>query len=765
MFRSFVKTNYLKKGAFHLYVTLLFFLIQIIFLVPEVAEIKIPQVEISTEESKTSTLRKQISIIIETEEDVEERRKYIEKYYPSIQVVATYATLFQGIALKGPPEKIAKLADEIFIKGIYPVQTYTTLTYQPFSKKIDDYQSLQHARREANILLPSDINPTTYTGKGIKIAVIDTGIDYTHPDLKANYQGGFDVVDLDDEPMETTVEQGLPTSHGTHVAGIIAANGHIKGVAPNGEIYAYRALGPGGVGSSIHVIAALEEAIKDKVDVINLSLGNSVNGPDYPTSKAVNEASKRGVAVVVANGNTGPSQWTVGAPATALFALSVGAYQQPSEVASLYEPMNDKKMLLTSLNTFPVWNLKRDYEIVQKDTLHVYGKIVLLQQTNESIVDHILQLQANGAAGVILYFTDAQNKQLLFNLDGSDIKIPVALIAKQDGKWVETQMKEKRLYFHTIYEETEHTVANFSSRGPVTLNWQLKPDVIAPGVKILSTVPGGYDVLNGTSMAAPHVTGAIAVIKEAYPTWTNEQIFGALKTTALHMKTKKGTYIDPTMQGAGLIDIEKAIQTEIIIDNPLLSFGKVENYFHTKRVNLTIENVSDVSKQFHFQIPKKEKGLSWNLPQSFTIEAKKKKTIPITVKINPLQLDSGIFQERLILYEDDNIYTLPYVFINETANYPKVMGFSFQLRKFKQNLYHYQMYVTERVKSIEVQLFDQHSLVYEGSLIKWKDLDVGMHKGEIKRRHIKKRGKFYGLIVVQLENGEFVNYDTEIMIE
>src|SRR5699024_12302417 len=106
--------------------------------------------------------------------------------------------------------------------------------------------------------------------------------------------------------------------------------GHIKGVAPDAEIYAYRALGPGGVGSSIQVIAAMEQALKDGVDIMNLSLGNTVNGPDYPTSKAVSLATEAGVAVIVANGNAGPDCWTIGDPATANTAFSVGAY------ASLY---------------------------------------------------------------------------------------------------------------------------------------------------------------------------------------------------------------------------------------------------------------------------------------------------------------------------------------------------------------------------------------------------------------------------------------------
>src|SRR5699024_6464680 len=105
------------------------------------------------------------------------------------------------------------------------------------------------------------------------------------------------------DPMETQKTEGIPTLHGTHVAGIISANGELKGVAPDADVYAYRALGPGGRGTSVQVIAALEKAVKDGMDVINLSLGNNVNGPDYPTSMAVNRAVELGASVVTANGN------------------------------------------------------------------------------------------------------------------------------------------------------------------------------------------------------------------------------------------------------------------------------------------------------------------------------------------------------------------------------------------------------------------------------------------------------------------------------
>ena len=252
------------------------------------------------------------TIIIELDENPAEFVKQAKLRLPRLEIVAEYDTIFNGVAVKGTARELEKIARLDTVVNQYPVHTYKAL----FEKS--DPQTTEKIRKTANL---------PFTGKGVKVGVIDTGIDYHHPDLQANYKGGFDLVDFDDDPMETEGEGA--TDHGTHVAGIIAADGKMKGIAPDADIYAYRALGPGGAGSSVQVIAAIEEAVKDGMDVINLSLGNDVNGPDWPTSKAVNKAIELGVVVVVAAGNSGPDTWTVGSPATSPDAITVGASARP----------------------------------------------------------------------------------------------------------------------------------------------------------------------------------------------------------------------------------------------------------------------------------------------------------------------------------------------------------------------------------------------------------------------------------------------------
>lgn len=161
-----------------------------------------------------------------------------------------------------------------------------------------------------------------------------------------------------------TLAVGKATIHGTHVAGIIAANGKIKGVAPDAKIVAYRALGPGGGGTTEQVLAAIEQAIKDKVDVVNLSLGNEINGPDLPISLALNRAVDKGIVAVAASGNSGPDVWSVGSPGTASKAISVGASTPTMEVPSLIIVGSREKMRIQPMDGSSNWALDRSLELV-----------------------------------------------------------------------------------------------------------------------------------------------------------------------------------------------------------------------------------------------------------------------------------------------------------------------------------------------------------------------------------------------------------------
>lgn len=176
-------------------------------------------------------------------------------------------------------------------------------------------------------------------GQGIRVAVVDTGIDYAHPDLGGGFGpgfkviGGYDFINGDGDPMDDF-------GHGTHVAGIIAANGAIKGVAPGAKLLAFKVLGADGSGPYSAVIAGIDRAVDpdqdpatdDGAQVLNMSLGGP-GDPDDAVSQAVDAAVSAGVVCVVAAGNTGSSYSTLGSPGCARKALTVGASDDQDAMA------------------------------------------------------------------------------------------------------------------------------------------------------------------------------------------------------------------------------------------------------------------------------------------------------------------------------------------------------------------------------------------------------------------------------------------------
>lgn len=186
----------------------------------------------------------------------------------------------------------------------------------------------------------ADDHGASLTGEGIVVAVIDTGVDYTHPDLGGGFGpsykviGGYDFYNHDSNPMDDN-------GHGTHVAGTIAANGVIRGVAPGASILAYKTLSPDGQGSMSDVIAAIDRAMdpdmdgdtSDQADIISMSLGGQGDADD-PVCIAVRNAVEAGIVVVVAAGNEGPSMGSVASPGLAYEAITVGAVNDTGALAS-----------------------------------------------------------------------------------------------------------------------------------------------------------------------------------------------------------------------------------------------------------------------------------------------------------------------------------------------------------------------------------------------------------------------------------------------
>jgi hypothetical protein len=217
----------------------------------------------------------------------------------TLQLGRQYTYIFNGLAASIQMADMERIAAMRGVRGVHP-------DYQVCAS-LDDSVPLIGADQVWSLLDPYG---QPVTGQGMRVAVIDTGIDYTHPDLggcfgpSCKVVGGYDFVNDDSDPMD---DRG----HGTHCAGIIAANGMVKGVAPDASLCAYKVLDEEGYGWSSDVIAGVERATDpdgdpgtdDAVDVMSISLGGSGN-PDGPKALAVDAAVDQGVVVAVAVGNT-----------------------------------------------------------------------------------------------------------------------------------------------------------------------------------------------------------------------------------------------------------------------------------------------------------------------------------------------------------------------------------------------------------------------------------------------------------------------------
>jgi len=233
---------------------------------------------------------------------------------PEKKVIREFKVVFNGITLdisKSKAEELKKLEE---VKEVYPNIEVKTLLMD-----------------SVPLINTDDVWTLGYTGEGITVAIIDTGIDYTHPDLGGCFGpgckvvDGYDFVNDDSDPMD---DHG----HGTHCAGIVAGNESLKGIAPEAKLYAYKVCNLGGSCWGYDIIAAIELAqdpnqdgnYSDHVNVISMSLGGP-GDPDDPMSQAVDTAVENGVAVVIAAGNSGPYSETVGSPGCARKAITVGA--------------------------------------------------------------------------------------------------------------------------------------------------------------------------------------------------------------------------------------------------------------------------------------------------------------------------------------------------------------------------------------------------------------------------------------------------------
>lgn len=677
-------------------------------------------------------------IVIVEQNDVKEAIDRLLNTFPDLQVGFIYEEIFSGFSVSGPREQLEQLKRSWQQVKIFPSYLYqldfedhpllTGSPHYPLSSQIKNSMAWIGTDAIRHI---KDRYGNRLTGKGISVGIIDTGVDYNHPDLRHAYEKGYDFIDGDEEPLETAGEGYLDTVHGTHVAGVIVAKGNMQGIAPDARLYVYRALGPGGTGTTEHILAAIDRAIKDQVDVLNLSIGIDINGPDLPLSLALDTAVQKGIVAVTSSGNSGPDLWTVASPGTSHRAISVGASTPEQTVP--YLQMNRQEFRLNPLSGSPSWPDQHHFFLVSGDENNtsddLSGKLVILAAEDDRIIGDIEQAAERGARGALI-FRKKSGEATLFQ--EQTFPIAVAHIASAAGEDLLAQAKEKALPVKIIMKTEADRIAPFSSRGPVTMTWQLKPDLVAPGVAVISTVPGGYLTLHGTSMAAPHVAGAAILVKQAHPDWSPQQIKAALMNTAKFLADGKSGDGFIVAQGAGRVQIDAAVQTKTLVLPASLNFGKTGGEpFTTIERNLHIENVSDERLRYTFLTPPRSEEISWDFPPPFYLEPGQATTITVAMRIKGEHEPHELYSGTLQLQAGTQFIHIPYGYVVEEPGYPRIMAFSFTREK-EAGIYKYDVYLPGGADEFAIVLYDPEFYTFSGVLERQEGMKRGLQTNVIR---------------------------------
>ncbi len=659
------------------------------------------------------------------------------KNVPDVKLRRVFRHALSGYSVEGTMAGLKKLEGVKGVASVSEVQTYQT-------------QSLANIEMVGGETVRGflDRKGERLSGKGVTIGVIDTGIDYSHPDLRRNYGGGHDVVDGDQDPMETTGKSASATLHGTHVAGIIAGNGKLRGLAPEAKIIAYRALGPGGSGTTEQIIEAIDQAIEDKVDVLNLSLGNEINGPDLPISLALNKAVKKGIVAVASAGNSGPRRWTVGSPGTASLAISVGASSPPLDAAFLKADGAGKGIRLDSMLGGKAWTRNDAGSILEltggglgsrEDLINAKGKVALIERGHLTFTEKVKNAKLAGAAGVVIY--NNTDGRFTAGLE-QEFDIPAATISGKEGKQLRKLLQKGTTQARIEVKTEVDRLADFSSRGPVTNSWEIKPDLVAPGVAIVSTIPGGYLALQGTSMAAPHVAAAAALVKQAHPDWTPAQVKASLMNTAAPIGEDGKLYL-PYEQGAGRLRADQAVQAKTLVMPGSIRFGRLKEFEGKRRqkVELQIENHGTETSRYTFRTPPFQAGLEWELPLGFHLKPGEKKQVELTLKVEPDRLSEAMYDGSLVLESGGDTVRIPYLYVLDEPDYPRVMGFSF-IPGDEKGTYRYEVYLPGGADEFGIALFDPEDHRFAGFLDWSRKVKRGMLEKVVPQEELPEPGTY-----------------------
>ena len=504
-------------------------------------------------------------------------------------------------------------------------------------------------------------------GSGIKIGDIDTGIDNTHPFFDPtgfSYPAGFPKCDAADSASHhqdqdckyvspkvivakvfynKAHQQGLDAQaiqdHGTHTAGIAAgvtgktaiANGveidDMSGIAPGAWLGNYNVF-PGGVldARSEDILNAVDQAIEDGMDVLNLSLGGGYHGNNDLLAIGLDNAVDAGVVVAVAAGNSGPGQGTLESPGRARKIITVAASTNRHFVGQPFTyPAGGGTTIGAAVGdfdplpaaTFTLFDTHSD-GCTSVDPAAA-GSVAIIDRGGCVFSQKVANAKAAGAIGVVIINNVAGDPTAMARTAGFDDDLPAVMISKNDGAALRAANPPDASALATFQEfitPNQDILAGFSSQGPTLVDFAVKPDVTSVGVNVLSSITcvgtgfpctttgDGTDApwafFSGTSMATPHIAGSAAVLLQLHSDWSPAQVKSALVNRAdLVIKDAiTGMHdVGPTAQGTGRENLSVAADATTWMDPVSASFGRV-TVGRGSSVTITLHNPTGTPQTF-----------------------------------------------------------------------------------------------------------------------------------------------------------------------
>jgi minor extracellular serine protease Vpr len=611
---------------------------------------------------------------------------------PAAFVERRYRVVLDALALRIPVRSLGRVERLPGVAAVYPVAVYRAAA--------DKVPALVGA-------VPLwGVNRST-AGQGIKVGVIDDGIDAGAPFLApaglrspagfprgqrrftsgrvivARSFAGRDAPGPDHLAFDPNVSE-----HGTHVSGIIAgAHGTVarpglglpvvfglSGVAPGAWLGNYRGLArgdheSGAIGSTVELAAAVDRAVADGMDVLNLSLGGPQIDPSADAlSLALANAARAGVPSVVAAGNDFDSRGygSISSPGTSATAITVAAtsstrvFGVSGRVSGANWPELAPFTAVPSIGPRVPAALGKPTRLVgaaaygldrrgcrQPARRHALRAIVIVLRGGCSFGAKAINAREAGAKAVIVA-SDRPGPPFVVE---EEADLPLLAVTDAVGRelrsYVRRVGRDARVRFTRALAELPtppRVLTDFSSSGPTPFDLLLKPDIAAPGEAILSSIPlassdypGAFASWEGTSMAAPAVTGVVALMRERHPEWSPAQIRAALIGSAVpaYADSQATVEASPLRTGGGFVDAPGAVAPGVLSEPPVLGYG-LQPPAASVIVPVSVSDAGDGAGIWQVRVDRRSSspaGATATAPAELTVPAGGAVLLPVTLTI------------------------------------------------------------------------------------------------------------------------------------